>query len=238
MKVCLFGYGKMGKEIENVLVARGHSVALKIDSTNVNTLTAGDLKRCDVVIEFSNPHVAIANILQCLDAHVPVVVGTTGWYDRVEEVKKQCAEKNACLFYASNFSIGVTLFFKMNEYLAGLMNRYDEYDVSIEEIHHLHKIDSPSGTGISLANQILQNSSKKKKWVNAASNKADELPILSKREKDVPGTHIVRYSSAIDEIELKHTAHNRKGFALGAVLAAEFVLGKKGVYGMNDLLGL
>jgi 4-hydroxy-tetrahydrodipicolinate reductase len=175
---------------------------------------------------------------KCFDAGLPVVVGTTGWYDKTEEVKKLCNEKKACLFYASNFSIGVNLFFKLNEQLAAMMNRYDDYNVSVEEIHHIHKLDAPSGTAISIANQITGHLNRKTKFVNTTSNKPEELEIISKREGEVPGTHSVKYYSAIDDIEIKHTAHNRKGFALGAVMAAEFVKGKKGVYGMNDMMKL
>ncbi|HET7819731.1 MAG TPA: 4-hydroxy-tetrahydrodipicolinate reductase [Bacteroidia bacterium] len=238
MKIGLYGYGKMGKEIEKIAISRGHSIALKIDINNANTITSADLKSCDAIIEFSTPHSAIPNMLKCFESGTPVVVGTTGWYDKADEMKKICEEKNACLFYTSNFSIGVNIFFKVNEYLAKLMNNYESYNVSIEEIHHIHKLDAPSGTGLSLANQILGNYSKKTKWVNTETNKENELAIISKREGEVPGTHIIKYQSAIDDIEITHTAHNRQGFALGAVLAAEFVKGKKGVYGMNELMKL
>jgi len=238
MKIALYGYGKMGKEIEKIAISRGHSIALKIDINNANTITSADLKSCDAIIEFSTPHSAIPNMLKCFESGTPVVVGTTGWYDKADEMKKICEEKNACLFYTSNFSIGVNIFFKVNEYLAKLMNNYESYNVSIEEIHHIHKLDAPSGTGLSLANQILGNYSKKTKWVNTETNKENELAIISKREGEVPGTHIIRYQSVIDDIEITHTAHNRQGFALGAVLAAEFVKGKKGIYGMNELMKL
>ena len=238
MKIGLYGYGKMGKEIEKIAISRGHSIALKIDINNANTITSADLKSCDAIIEFSTPHSVIPNMLKCFESGTPVVVGTTGWYDKADEMKKICKEKNACLFYASNFSIGVNIFFKVNEYLAKLMNNYEGYNVSIEEIHHIHKLDAPSGTGLSLANQILGNYSKKTKWVNTETNKENELAIISKREGEVPGTHIIRYQSVIDDIEITHTAHNRQGFALGAVLAAEFVKGKKGIYGMNELMKL
>ncbi len=247
MKIALFGYGKMGKEIEQIALQRGHEIALKIDVNNAvpSTLDSKeDFKKCDTAIEFSTPATVIANMNKCFDAGVPVVVGTTGWYDKAEEVKKHCKEKNGCLFYTSNFSVGVNVFFKVNEYLAKMMNNYPEYKISIEEIHHIHKLDSPSGTGISLANQVIENMERKKKWVNKTLSgfktltelNENELEIISKREGKVPGTHSVKYFSAIDDIEIKHTAHNRKGFALGAVLAAEFVKGKKGVYGMNDLM--
>jgi len=228
----------MGKEIEQIALSRGHEIALKIDINNISSISNADLKKCDAAIEFSTPHSAISNMVKCFDAGIPVVVGTTGWYDKAGEVKNICNEKNGCLFYASNFSIGVNLFFKVNEHLARMMNNYPDYNVSMEEIHHVHKLDAPSGTAISLANQITSNLNRKNKWVNAKTNNAKELEIISKRENEVPGTHSVKYSSAIDDIEIKHTANNRKGFALGAVLAAEFVKGKKGVFGMNDLMSL
>ena len=236
MKIALFGYGKMGKEIEEIALQRGHEVALKIDINNAETFSKEELKKCDTAIEFSTPHTVIANMNKCFDTGVPIVVGTTGWYDKADEMKKICKEKNGCLFYSSNFSVGVNVFFKVNEYLAKMMNNYPEYKISIEEIHHIHKLDSPSGTGISLANQVIQNIPKKTKWVNAETEKENELEIISKRENEVPGTHTVKYISAIDNIEIMHKAHSRKGFALGAVLAAEFVKDKKGVYDMNDLL--
>ena len=238
MKIALFGYGKMGKEIEQIAVQRGHSVPLKIDLHNAETFSKEELKQCDAAIEFSTPHTAISNMNKCFDAGVPVVVGTTGWYDKLEEVKNNCSGKNGGLFYASNFSVGVNVFFKVNEFLAKMMNNYPGYKISIEEIHHIHKLDAPSGTAISLANQVIQNNSVKAKWVNAETNKKNELEIISKRENEVPGTHTVRYHSAVDDIEITHKAHSRKGFALGAVLAAEFMKGKKGVFGMDDLMKL
>ena len=238
MKIALFGYGKMGKEIEQIALLRGHEIVLKIDLNNIKNISKEDLKKCDTAIEFSTPANAMVNMKKCFDAGIPVVVGTTGWYDKLEEVKKICEEKNGCLFYASNFSIGVNIFFKVNEYLAKVMNNYPDYNISMEEIHHVHKLDSPSGTAISLANQIIENNKRKKKYVNTKTEKADELEIISKREDEVPGTHTVKYFSSIDDIEIKHTAHNRKGFAMGAVLATEFMKGKKGIFGMNDLMQL
>jgi 4-hydroxy-tetrahydrodipicolinate reductase len=238
MKIALFGYGKMGKEIEQIALLRGHEIVLKIDLNNIKNISKEDLKKCDTAIEFSTPASAMVNMKKCFDAGIPVVVGTTGWYDKLEEVKKICEEKNGCLFYASNFSIGVNIFFKVNEYLAKVMNNYPDYNISMEEIHHVHKLDSPSGTAISLANKIIENVKRKKKYVNTKTEKADELEIISKREDEVPGTHSVKYFSSIDDIEIKHTAHNRKGFAMGAVLATEFMKGKKGIFGMNDLMQL
>lgn len=238
MKIALFGYGKMGKEIERVAVQRKHEIVLKIDLHNTDSVSKEDLQKCDTAIEFSTPHSAIANMKKCFDAGVPVVVGTTGWYDKLEEVKKSRKEKNGSFFYASNFSIGVNIFFKVNEHLAKMMNNYSDYDVSIEETHHVHKLDAPSGTAISIANQIIENVKGKTKYVNTKTTKPEEIEIISKREDEVPGTHSVKYFSAIEDIEIKHTSHNRKGFALGAVLAAEFVKGKKGVFSMNDMMKL
>ena len=238
MKIALFGYGKMGMEIEQIALQRGHTIALKIDVTNAETFSKDELKNCDAAIEFSTPHTAIANMNKCFDAGVPVVVGTTGWYEKTEEVKKACTQKNGCLFYASNFSIGVNLFFKLNEQLARMMNSYTDYNVVMEEVHHIHKLDAPSGTAISIANQITENVKRKNKYVNAKTTKPEELEIISKREGEVPGTHTVTYKSSIDDIEIKHTAHNRKGFALGAVMASEFIKEKKGIFGMNDMMKL
>jgi len=238
MKIALFGYGKMGKEIEQIALRRSHEIGLKIDENNIGSVTKSALQKCDAAIEFSTPHSAIANMEKCFDAGVPVIVGTTGWYGKAEEVKKTCLDKNGCLFYTSNFSIGVNVFFKLNEHLAKMMNSYPDYNVSMEEIHHIHKLDAPSGTAISLAKQIIENVVRKKVYVNAKSKKPEELEIISRRTDEVPGTHAVKYSSAIDDIEIIHTAHNRKGFAMGAVLAAEFVKDKKGIYGMSDLMHL
>ncbi|MBL0329468.1 MAG: 4-hydroxy-tetrahydrodipicolinate reductase [Bacteroidetes bacterium] len=236
MNIALIGYGKMGKEIEQIAISRGHSIVLKVTSSNANTYSIDELKKADVAIEFSTPEVVINNINKCFEATVPVVVGTTGWLKHLEEVKQNCSDKKQTLFYASNYSIGVNLFFKLNAYLAKLMNAYPEYNVTMEEIHHVHKLDAPSGTAISLANQIIENNSSKQKWVNALTENKNELAIISKRIDEVPGTHTVTYSSAVDEISMTHIAHNRKGFALGSVIAAEWVKGKKGIFGMNDLL--
>lgn len=235
MKIALFGYGKMGKEIEQIALQRKHDIVLKIDENNAGNISSDDLKRADVGIEFSTPHSVIHNIHTALDVQLPLVVGTTGWYDQLEEMKTRCLQKNGSLFYASNFSLGVNLFFKVNSYLAELMNKYSDYDISMEEIHHIHKLDKPSGTAISLANQILEKVERKKNW-SISEKKPETLFIQDVREGEVPGTHIVRYTSGIDDIEIMHKAHNRKGFALGAVLAAEFLHNKKGVYTMSDLI--
>jgi 4-hydroxy-tetrahydrodipicolinate reductase len=236
MKVALLGYGKMGKEIEQIAVKRGHEIMARVDISNAASFTAAELKKAEVAIEFTMPESAVDNIYKCFEANVPVVVGTTGWLDRLDEVKKKCEEKKQALFYASNFSVGVNIFFQLNKFLAKIMNNYPDYEVSLEEIHHIHKLDAPSGTGLSLANQVLENMKRKEKWVNAPASSKKELSIISKREGEVPGTHIVDYDSEVDRIEIKHIAHSRKGFALGAVLAAEFMKGKQGVYGMEDLL--
>lgn len=238
MKIALLGYGKMGKEIEDIALERKHTVDLIIDANNMVDLTAENLKRVDVAIEFSTPASALKNIYKCFEANVPVVVGTTGWLDKIEEVKKICKEKNQTLFHTSNFSVGVNIFFKLNEYLAKIMNHFPEYNVAIEETHHVHKLDAPSGTAISLANQVIQNMPVKKKWVNDYTEKPEELQIVSARLEEVPGTHVVSYGSAVDKIEIIHTAHSRRGFAKGSVIAAEWVVGKKGIFGMEDMLNI
>lgn len=236
MKIALIGYGKMGKEVEQIALERGHSIVLKVSSDNASTYSLSDLQQADVAIEFSKPASAVSNIYKCFEAGIPVIVGTTGWLEQLDEVKKTCIEQQQGLFYASNYSIGVNLFSKLNEILAQLMNEYPEYNVSMEEIHHVHKLDAPSGTAISLANQVMQHISSKQKWVNDSTENRSELGIVSKRIDEVPGTHTVTYSSDVDAISITHIAHNRKGFALGAVIAAEFMKGKKGIFGMADLM--
>lgn len=236
MKVAIIGYGKMGKTIEGILLERGHQVVLKITKENLDELTIENLQKADVAIEFSNPDSAVSNYYKCFEAGIPVVSGTTAWLDKLVEVKSKLQEKNATLFYAPNFSIGVNIFFKVNEVLAKLMNQHQNYDVEMEEIHHLQKLDSPSGTAIKTAEGILKNLDRKTAWKEAEEVSENELQIHAKRAEGVPGTHSVHYFSAEDSIELKHTAHSRKGFALGSVLAAEWVLGKKGLFGMEDML--
>ncbi len=238
MNIALIGYGKMGKAIETIAIERGHSVNLKIDISNLDQFTIPNLQQCDVAIEFTGPETAAENITHCLNAGVPVVCGSTGWLQQLEAVTQLCKELDGALLYASNFSIGVNLFFELNEHLARLMNNYPGYDVSIEEIHHTQKKDAPSGTAISIANQLLKINSHKINWVNRVAVIPEELSIISKRIDPAAGTHSVKYSSAIDDIEIIHTAHNRQGFATGAVLAAEFIQHKKGIYGMKDVLGL
>ncbi len=235
MNIALIGYGKMGKEIEAIAVKRGHTIVLKISSSNSGTIKESDLKKADVAIEFSTPHTALQNIKMCFDAQIPVVVGATGWYEHFEAIKKECSEKKGSLFHATNFSLGVNLFFKVNTYLAELMNKYEDYDVSMEEIHHIHKLDKPSGTAITLANQVITKMGRKTKW-SIDSKDSDALFIKDIREGEVPGTHIIKYHSEIDDIEIMHKAHNRKGFALGAVIAAEFLKDKKGIYTMSDII--
>jgi 4-hydroxy-tetrahydrodipicolinate reductase len=237
MNIALFGYGKMGKEIEKIALSRGNKIVLIVDVNNADTYTLKELKNADAAIEFSTPETAIKNIYKCFEANVPVVVGTTGWLNRLDEVKKKCTDNNQTLFYASNYSIGVNLFLKLNTYLAKLMNHHTEYNVSMEEIHHIHKLDAPSGTAITIAEQIMEQVDSKKKWVNNSTEKLEELSIVSKRIGEIPGTHTVTYASDIDEISITHLAHNRKGFALGAVIAAEWVKEKRGIFGMNDLMG-
>lgn len=235
MNIALIGYGKMGKEIEAAALKRGHSITLKINKDNAERMSEEDLQKADVAIEFSTPHTVLNNIKKCISAQIPIVVGTTGWYDHFEEIKSLCAQKNGSLFHATNFSLGVNLFFKVNTYLAELMNKYEGYEVSMEEIHHIHKLDKPSGTAITLANQIIEKIERKNKW-SIDSKHADTLFIKDIREGEVPGTHIIKYQSDIDDIEIMHKAHNRKGFALGAVIAAEFLHTKKGIYTMNDII--
>ncbi len=235
MNIALLGYGKMGKEIETIALKRGHSISLKVDEQNSNSFDINLLKNADVAIEFSTPKTVVSNIKKCFEVATPIVVGTTGWYDSFKEIEKECQNKNAALFHATNFSLGVNLFFKVNTYLAELMNKYEDYDVGMEEIHHIHKLDKPSGTAISLANQILSKIKRKTKWSIQEKN-ADTLFIKDLREGEVPGTHIIKYSSEVDDIEIMHKAHNRKGFALGALIAAEFVKDKKGIFTMTDLI--
>ncbi len=226
----------MGKEIEAIALSRGHTIILKVSSENATTYSVEELKKADVAIEFSTPEAVVRNINKCFEASVPIIVGTTGWHKNLDEVIQKCNEKNQTLFHASNYSIGVNLFFKLNEYLAKLMNKYPDYNASMEEIHHVHKKDSPSGTAITLANKIVENLEKKLKWVNESASEENELEIVSKRIDEIPGTHTVTYGSEVDEISITHIAHSRKGFALGAVIAAEWTKGKKGILGMDDLM--
>jgi 4-hydroxy-tetrahydrodipicolinate reductase len=237
MKIALIGYGKMGHAIEEIALSRGHSIVLAVGIENLEEGTIANIRKADVAIEFTGPDSASGNILRCLEAGVPVVSGSTGWLDQLETVRQVCREKDGAFLYASNFSVGVNIFFEVNKRLAALMAPHPDYRVRITEIHHTEKKDAPSGTAITLAEQVLEKIHRKNGWVNHISDNLDKLEILSERVDPAPGTHRVDYSSPIDTIEITHTAHNRRGFATGAVLAAEFLLGKKGIYQMSDVLG-
>ena len=232
MKIALLGYGKMGKVIEKVALSRGHEISLRKTSSS----SFEGMENVDVAIDFSIPDAAVGNIMSCFDTNVPVICGTTGWLSQYNEMVTLCKVKNGAMIYASNFSLGVNLFFEMNTYLAKLMSKFDQYKVRMEEIHHTQKLDSPSGTAITLANDII-NQSQYTNWVLQNAN-ANEVLINAKRIENVPGTHAVIYDSEIDSIEIKHIAHSRAGFALGAVIAAEWIIGKKGVFSMKDVLDL
>lgn len=237
MKIALIGYGKMGQAIERTALQRGHEIVLKIDTASRELLTTENLQQADVAIEFTSPHAALANVTKCFEAGVPVVCGSTGWNDNLAVARERCMAGNTAFLQTSNFSVGVNIFFEVNRRLAALMNQQPAYEVSVEEIHHTQKMDAPSGTAISIAEQIMESVDRKKKW-SLDAPAADELLITALREEGVPGTHTVTYNSSIDRIDLVHTAHNRDGFALGAVLAAEFIAGKKGVFTMRDVLGI
>jgi 4-hydroxy-tetrahydrodipicolinate reductase len=236
MRIALIGYGKMGKAIEEAALQRGHEIVIKIDQPNLYEFTKKNMATADAAIEFTSPHSAFDNVKTCIEFGVPVVCGSTGWTERLEEMKKNCAEKNGAFIYSSNFSVGVNIFFEVNKKLAALMAAHKEYEVILDETHHTQKKDAPSGTAITLAEQILQEVKRKKRWVNELSDKPEDLEIISQRIDPAPGTHSIKYSSAIDDIEIIHTAHNRKGFATGAVLAAEFIKDKKGFFTMKDVL--
>lgn len=242
MKLALLGYGKMGQIIEKIAVDRGHQIVLRIDALNQEDLTSENLQRADVAIDFSTPASVLDNVEACFAASVPVVVGTTGWYEKLPELEDRCRLGNNTMIYASNFSVGVNIFFHINKVLAKVMNRYSQYEVQVEEIHHTQKLDSPSGTAITIAEGIIDQLERKNAWVNELVGdstdviaKPEQLLIESHRIEAVPGTHTVIYSSEIDEIELKHTAHSRAGFALGAVLAAEWLKDREGFYNISDM---
>jgi len=238
MKIALIGYGKMGKEIEKIALDRGHEIVLKIDITNPEDLTRANLQKADVAIEFTIPASATTNYRLCFEAGIPVVSGTTGWLEKIAEVHQLCKTLNGTFFYTSNYSLGVNIFFALNKKLAELMSGHSEYTVEMKEIHHTQKLDAPSGTAITLAEGILENIPEKKVWVNHSTTQTNELGIISEREGQVPGTHIINYDSEVDYIEITHCAKNRKGLAFGAVLAAEYSFGKKGILSMNDLLNI
>ena len=232
MKIALLGYGKMGKMIEQTALKRNHEIILKVD---VDTKEF-DISKADVAIDFSVPSSAFNNIKMCLENNVPIISGTTGWLDKYDDALALCKKNDGALIYASNYSLGVNIFFQLNEYLAKMMGNLEQYNISMEEIHHTQKLDAPSGTAITLAEGIIKNTSKEN-WKLDNAN-ANEIPIIAKRIENVPGTHSVSYTSDVDTIDIVHTAHNREGFALGAVIAAEWILGKKGIFGMKDVLNL
>ncbi|MDB2384970.1 4-hydroxy-tetrahydrodipicolinate reductase [Polaribacter sp.] len=232
MKIALLGYGRMGKEIEKIAVSRGHEIVIK-----KNTGDVIDINLADVAIDFSVPTAAFDNITDCMKNQIPVVCGTTGWLDRYDEAISFCKENNSSFLYASNFSLGVNIFFELNKQLAKLMNGVKDYTIELEEIHHTKKLDAPSGTAITIAEGIIENSNKKG-WELGEKAAEENLPIVAKRIPDVPGTHSVWYNSEVDTIEIKHTAHSRKGFALGAVIAAEWIADKKGIFTMKDVLNI
>lgn len=237
MNIALIGYGRMGHEIEEMAIKRGHQIKLIIDQDNTSDLNEKNLQGIDAAIEFSFPGAALNNIVKCLSAKVPVVSGTTGWLDNYNKAVDICKMNKTSFIHSSNFSIGVNLLFMLNKELARQMNRYNDYNVSIEEIHHIAKLDAPSGTAITLANGIADNHDRYKRWCLDTERSTDSIPILSVREGTVPGTHTVTWNSDIDTISLKHEAKNRKGLALGAVVAAEFIKARQGIFTMNDVMG-
>ncbi len=236
MKIAILGYGKMGEELHRMAAKRGHEVVAIYNNLEDWEGDSARLAGAEIAFEFSTPDSVVENIYRCFDHHIPVVVGTTGWLDDLEEVIKQCRERNQTLMFSPNFSIGVNLFFELNRCLARLMSQWEDYEISIEETHHIHKLDSPSGTAIVLANDIIRNSGRKEKWVRELSENPEELGIKSFRTENVPGTHIVRYDSDVDTIEIIHTAKNRRGLALGAILCGEWLLGKQGFFEMKDFM--
>jgi 4-hydroxy-tetrahydrodipicolinate reductase len=245
MNIALLGYGKMGKIIEKIATDRKHDIVLKVDYNNLEDLTVENLKKADVAIEFSTPDSVLGNIAKCFEAGVPIVIGTTGWYGQLQQIKDECVSTNNALLYATNFSVGVNVFFHLNKVLAKMMNKYPYYDVQVEEIHHTQKLDSPSGTAMTIAEGIIDNLDSKSEWVNVLEPesgnaiddnvKTNQVLIESLRIDSIPGTHTVIYDSEVDSIEFKHTAHNRNGFALGAVLAAEWIQHKKGFFSAADM---
>jgi len=238
MRIALVGYGKMGKEIERIATERGHQISFRVSLENQDDIENIQNANTDVAIEFSQPESAYENLKTLLNKQIPTVCGTTGWLEKQKEIEKLTLESQTAFFYASNFSLGVNLFFRLNEILAKIMNAHPQYQVAMEEVHHTEKKDAPSGTAITLAKGILEHYTSKTSWINQHTNRPEELEIISKREPNVPGTHSIVYTSAEDFIEIKHEAYNRKGFAMGAVLAAEFIQNKKGVFGMKDLINL
>jgi len=238
MNIALIGYGKMGHMIEEVATQRGHKIVLKIDVTNQHDFTKENISTADVAIEFTNPDSAFQNVMKCIEFEIPVVSGSTGWNQKLDEAKNYCKQTNGSFLHTSNFSVGVNIFFEINKLLAQLMASQPEYDVTMREIHHTAKKDAPSGTAVTLAEQILSHLPRKKNWVNNQSATTEELSIISERVDPAPGTHYIKYGSEVDDIEIIHTAHSRTGFALGAVLAAEYISNKKGIFSMKDVLNI
>lgn len=236
MKLALIGYGKMGHEIEQIAISRGHEIVSIIDVSNLNDFESEAFKSADVAIEFTRPDAALENYRRAFKAGVPVVAGTTGWLDHIDEIKSACENDGKTFFYASNFSLGVNIFFALNKYLAKIMDGFKDYDVSMKEIHHIHKLDEPSGTAITLAEGVLENITRKDNWTLSKEHADNELYIEAIREGEVPGYHSIIYDSLVDTITITHDAKSRKGFALGAVVAAEFTCGKKGFLTMSDML--
>lgn len=238
MKIAIIGYGKMGREIETAAKKRGHEIVIKIDMDNIADLKSGKFKSADVALEFTTPDTAARNIVSCFDAGVPVVCGTTGWTDGLDEIKQLCIKEDQTFFYSSNFSLGVNVMFKLNLWLANVMNRFPDFNVSLSEVHHVHKKDAPSGTAVTLAEGILQKIERKRAWKNEDIADPDILPVTSERRGEVPGTHIIKYNSEYEILEISHQALSRSVFASGVVLAAEFLAGKKGIFDMDDLLDI
>lgn len=236
MKIALIGYGKMGKEIEKIALARKHDIVCIIDMGEDEKFGSPEFRSADVAIEFSTPESALDNYRKAFAQNVPIVSGTTGWLSHIDEIKSACENDGKTFFYASNFSIGVNIFFAVNRYLAKLMNGFPEYDVRMEEVHHIHKLDAPSGTAITLAEDVIANIDRKDSWILGEPANGNQMGIKDFREGEVPGIHTILYESDADIISIKHDAKSRKGFALGAVLAAEFTKGKKGFLGMKDML--
>jgi len=236
MKIALLGYGKMGKVIEEIALNRSHEIVLKINNQNQGQLTIENLEQIDVAIDFSTPNSAKSNILIAINSNTPIISGTTGWLESYDEVAKLCVDKKSAFLYASNFSLGVNLFFELNKTLAGLMKSHKQYNVNMTEIHHTQKLDTPSGTAISLAEQIISENDYQNGWTLDKDNSDQGIIIDAQRDKMTPGTHIINYKSEVDTISIKHEAHSRKGFALGAIIAAEWIQNKKGVFSMRDVL--
>ncbi|RNI27991.1 4-hydroxy-tetrahydrodipicolinate reductase [Rufibacter immobilis] len=238
MRILLIGYGKMGQTIERLALAKGHEIVAALTVNDADRLSSYTADQVDVAIEFTSPDAAVGNMITCFEKKIPVVCGTTGWLQHLPLIKEKCQEHQGSLFYTSNFSVGVNLFFHFNEYVAAKMQQYPEYAVQVKEIHHVHKLDQPSGTALSIADGILKHYPQKHGWINDISQEPELLSVVSEREGEVVGTHIVQYTSENDTFELHHIAHSREGFASGAVLAAEWLPGRQGIFGMTDLLQL